>query len=198
MKPDFSKYPDGLIPAIIQDQLTAVVLMLGYMNEEAFEKTLLDKQVTFFSRSRKRLWTKGEESGHFLDVCEVMLDCDRDTILIKATPRGHVCHTGTDTCFNEKNSPDFLKTLENIILDRKLKPSGRSYTSRLFLQGIRRISQKVGEEAVELIIESMEDNQDLFINEAADLLFHYLVLLREKGVSFSDVIAVLETRNTKS
>jgi phosphoribosyl-ATP pyrophosphohydrolase/phosphoribosyl-AMP cyclohydrolase len=198
MKIDFTKSPDGLIPVIVQDNSTNVVLMLGYMNSEAFEKTQKEKRVTFFSRSKKRLWTKGEESGNFLDVTNILIDCDNDTILIKATPLGPVCHTGADTCFNEKNSStDFLLQLEQIILDRKNNPTDKSYTASLFAKGINKIAQKVGEEAVELVIEAKDNNAELFTNEAADLLFHYLILLAAKECSLNDIISVLRKRNTK-
>jgi phosphoribosyl-ATP pyrophosphohydrolase/phosphoribosyl-AMP cyclohydrolase len=198
MKPDFNKSADGLIPVVIQDSSTQKVLMLGYMNAEAFEKTQIEKRVTFFSRTKKRLWTKGEESGNFLNVNEFLIDCDNDTILIKATPVGPVCHTGADTCFNEKNiSADFLSQLEHIINDRKINPSQTSYTSLLFAKGINKIAQKVGEEAVELVIEAKDNNDELFKNEAADLLFHYLVLLSEKRHSISDILDILRLRNTK-
>ncbi|MBN8695643.1 MAG: bifunctional phosphoribosyl-AMP cyclohydrolase/phosphoribosyl-ATP diphosphatase HisIE [Bacteroidetes bacterium] len=197
MKPDFNKSADGLIPAIIQDSSTNRVLMLGYMNKEAFEKTSEKKLVTFFSRSKNRLWTKGEESGHFLKVKEIKIDCDDDTLLIKADPLGPICHTGQDTCFNEINAgTDFLLKLEKIILDRKANPSDQSYTSSLFKKGINKIAQKVGEEAVELVIEAKDNNEELFKNEAADLLYHYLILLSAKDFSLSDIIKVLETRHS--
>ncbi|MGQ0829694.1 MAG: bifunctional phosphoribosyl-AMP cyclohydrolase/phosphoribosyl-ATP diphosphatase HisIE [Bacteroidota bacterium] len=198
MKIDLKKSPDGLIPAIIQDNITNMVLMLGYMNAEAFEKTKKEKRVTFYSRSKNRLWTKGEESGNFLDVNSILIDCDNDTILIKATPLGSVCHTGSDTCFNEKNlSADFLSQLEQIILDRKKNPSDKSYTSSLFAKGINKIAQKVGEEAVELVIEAKDTNDELFKNEAADLLFHYLILLSAKGYSLADIKTILKSRHSK-
>lgn len=198
MKPNFSKSPDNLIPAIVQDIKTNVVLMLGYMNAEAFEKTQKEMRVTFYSRSKKRLWTKGEESGNFLDVNEMKIDCDNDTILIKATPLGPVCHTGADTCFGEKNvSADFLAHLEGVITERKNNPSDKSYTSSLFQKGINKIAQKVGEEATELVIEAKDENVDLFKNEGADLLFHYLILLSAKGVKLDDIIAVLKKRHAK-
>lgn len=198
MKPDFSKSPEGLVPVIVQDVKTHVVLMLGYMNAVAFEKTQKEKRVTFYSRSKKRLWTKGEETGHFLDVKDLKVDCDSDTILIKATPLGPVCHTGADTCFNETNvSADFLFFLEGIIDERKNNQSEKSYTNSLFQKGINKIAQKVGEEATELIIEAKDDNADLFKNEAADLLFHYLILLSAKGFKLNDVIDVLKKRNAK-
>ena len=198
MKIDFTKSPDGLIPVIVQDNKTNIVLMLGYMNAEAFEKTQKEKRVTFFSRSKKRLWTKGEESGNFLNVNSILIDCDNDTILIKATPVGPVCHTGADTCFNEKNiSADFLLQLEQIILNRKENPTDKSYTSSLFAKGINKIAQKVGEEAVELVIEAKDCNDELFKNEAADLLFHYLILLSAKGYSLSDITDILRSRHSK-
>lgn len=198
MKIDFTKSPDGLVPVIVQDATTNIVLMLGYMNAEAVEKTKKEKRVTFFSRSKNRLWTKGEESGNFLDVNAILIDCDNDTILIKATPVGPVCHTGSDTCFNEKNtSSDFLLQLEQIILDRKNNPSDKSYTSSLFAKGINKIAQKVGEEAVELVIEAKDNDAELFKNEAADLLFHYLILLSAKGYNLNDVINILRLRHTK-
>ena len=198
MTPDFKKSPDGLVPAVIQDSITNKVLMVGYMNVEAFEKTKKEKRVTFFSRSKNRLWTKGEESGNFLDVAEILLDCDADTLLIKVRPLGPVCHTGADTCFNETNiSTDFLTKLEDIIRERRTNPSEKSYTASLFAKGINKIAQKVGEEAVELVIESKDDDPDLFKNEAADLLFHYLILLQAKGFTLSDINKVLEIRNRK-
>lgn len=197
MNIDFKKYAGGLVPAIIQDAVTGKVLMLGFMNEEALGKTLSEKRVTFFSRSKKRLWTKGEESGNILAVNEVLSDCDQDTLLIKATPAGPVCHTGADTCFSEKNSGDFLALLENIILQRQKNPTGTSYTASLFAKGINKIAQKVGEEATELVIEAKDDNRELFLGEAADLLFHYLILLRAKNVGLQDVIAVLEQRHSR-
>jgi phosphoribosyl-ATP pyrophosphohydrolase/phosphoribosyl-AMP cyclohydrolase len=195
MKPNFTKSADGLIPVIIQDHVTNVILMLGYMNEEAFQKTQLEKRVTFFSRSKSRLWTKGEESGNFLEVNELFLDCDQDTLLIKATPFGPVCHTGADTCFAERNSSDFITQLEQIILDRKVKSDEKSYISSLFSKGINKIAQKVGEEAVELVIEAKDNNDELFKDEAADLLFHYLILLSAKGFNMKDVVRTLENRN---
>lgn len=196
MKPDFTKSPDGLIPVIIQDNITNVVLMLGYMNQEAFDKTQQEKRVTFFSRSKNRLWTKGEESGNFLNVDSLLIDCDNDTILIKATPAGPTCHTGADTCFNEKNiSTNFLTELEMIIRDRKNNPTDKSYTASLFAKGINKIAQKVGEEAVEVVIEAKDNNDDLFKGEAADLLFHYLILLQAKNFTLNDIISVLKSRH---
>ena len=193
---DFSKYSDGLVPAIVQDANTKNVLMLGFMNAAALEKTKELKKITFFSRSKNRLWTKGEESGNFLLLQEIKLDCDNDTLLIKANPVGPVCHKGTDTCWAEKNeSNNFLLELETIIADRKNNPSDTSYTSTLFKNGINKIAQKVGEEAIELVIESKDNNADLFKNEAADLLFHFLILLQAKGFQLNDVIAILKSRH---
>jgi phosphoribosyl-AMP cyclohydrolase / phosphoribosyl-ATP pyrophosphohydrolase len=183
MKVDFAKYSDGLVPAIVQDNETGKVLMLGFMNEEALQQTQQLGKVTFFSRSKKRLWTKGEESGNFLLLKEIIADCDNDTLLIKANPVGPVCHTGADTCFNESNTKDFLQALDKTIQQRFVDRSAKSYTSGLFDKGINKVAQKVGEEAVELVIEAKDDNPELFINEAADLLFHYMVLLRAKGFS---------------
>ncbi len=182
MKIDFDKSPDGLIPAIVQDARTQKVLMLGYMNLESFGKTRETGKVTFYSRSRQTLWTKGETSGNFLDVQEILIDCDGDTILIKAAPTGAVCHTGADTCFNEKNEGDFLSDLEKVIQDRKSNPQETSYTSKLFAGGINKITQKVGEEAIELIIEAKDENRELFKAEAADLLYHFLILLTAKNI----------------
>lgn len=197
MKPYFDKYLDGLIPAIVQDNTTGKVLMLGYMNEAAYEKTLAEKQVVFFSRSKQRLWMKGETSGNFLTLVEIKLDCDKDSLLIKVKPAGPVCHTGSDTCFDEQNSSSvsFLFELEAIITDRKNNQLGKSYTSSLFKDGINKIAQKVGEEAVELIIEAKDDNDERFISEAADLMFHLLVLLSAKGKQLADVTLELSKRN---
>jgi phosphoribosyl-ATP pyrophosphohydrolase/phosphoribosyl-AMP cyclohydrolase len=198
MKIDFKKYQDGLVPAIVQDQKTQKVLMLGFMNEEALEKTMQGGKVTFYSRSRKRLWTKGEESGNFLLLKEVMSDCDNDTLLIKAEPLGPVCHTGADTCWSEKNhADDFLGYLEHIIELRKTSDDEKSYVRQLFQKGINKIAQKVGEEAVELVIEAKDVNNDLFLNEASDLLFHYLILLQAKGFKLNDVIRILKERHHK-
>lgn len=191
---DFSKYKDGLVPAIIQDAKTKTVLMLGFMNQEALDKTKELNKVTFFSRSKNRLWTKGEESGNFLMAESIVVDCDNDTLLIKVNPVGPVCHKGTDTCFNESNSGDFLSELEKIIADRKNNPNEKSYTSSLFTKGINKIAQKVGEEATELVIESKDDNDELFLGEAADLLFHYLILLQAKNKNLDQVIEVLKKR----
>ena len=195
MNPDFSKYSDGLVPAIVQDAVSNKVLMLGFMNEEALNKTKAEGKVTFFSRSKQRLWTKGETSNHFLLVKDIMNDCDNDTLLIKASPTGPVCHTGADTCFSENNSSFSLEKLELIIMDRKNNPTDSSYTASLFAKGINKIAQKVGEEAVELVIESKDDNKDKFLGEAADLLYHYLVLLQAKNYNLNDVVAVLADRH---
>jgi phosphoribosyl-ATP pyrophosphohydrolase/phosphoribosyl-AMP cyclohydrolase len=195
---NFSKYADNLVPAIIQDANTKTVLMLGFMNEAAVEKTKELQKVTFFSRSKNRLWTKGEESGNFLLLQDIKVDCDNDTLLISATPVGPVCHTGTDTCWGEKNRSDnFLQELEAVISDRKNNPSDKSYTSSLFAKGINKIAQKVGEEAVEIVIEAKDNNDELFLNEGADLLFHYLILLQAKGFKLQDVIEVLKQRHSK-
>lgn len=195
MKINFEKYSDGLVPTIIQDFQTNKVLMLGFMNAESLQKTLELRQVTFFSRSRQKLWTKGETSGNFLHVKEILIDCDNDTILVKAIPTGVVCHTGAETCFNETNETDnFLFELEKTIKLRKLEPSENSYTSKLFAKGINKIAQKVGEEAVELVIEAKDDNDELFKNEAADLLYHFLVLLAAKDVDLEEVIETLNER----
>jgi len=195
MKPDFSKYTDALLPVIIQDQYSNKVLMLGFMNEEAWNKTNIEKKVTFYSRSKNRLWTKGETSGNYLFVKEILTDCDNDTVLIKVYPAGPVCHTGNDTCFNEINTSFTLQKLEEIINERKINPSENSYTSSLFGKGINKIAQKVGEEAVELVIESKDDDKEKFLGEAADLLFHYLVLLQAKGFTLKDVENILASRN---
>ena len=198
MTVNFKKYSDGLVPAIIQDATTQKVLMLGFMNAEALIKTSELQKVTFFSRSKNRLWTKGEESGNYLFVKEIKVDCDNDTLLIKAEPAGPVCHTGADTCWNEKNEPDnFLAQLEKIIAERKSNPDQKSYTSSLFEKGINKIAQKVGEEAIELVIEAKDDNEGLFKNEAADLLFHYLILLQAKGFKLDDIVEILKERHKK-
>jgi phosphoribosyl-ATP pyrophosphohydrolase/phosphoribosyl-AMP cyclohydrolase len=194
MNPDFSKYPDGLMPVIVQDADTNVVLMLGYMNEEAYAKTQKEARVTFFSRSRNSLWTKGETSGNFLFVKDIRPDCDQDCLLVKTEPAGPVCHTGADTCFQEKNPPFSLEALERLIADRKQNPSAASYTSSLFAKGINKIAQKLGEEAVELVIESKDDDDEKFLGEAADLLYHYLVLLQARHCRLSQVIEVLAGR----
>jgi phosphoribosyl-ATP pyrophosphohydrolase/phosphoribosyl-AMP cyclohydrolase len=200
---DFEKL-NGLVPAIIQDAVTSRVLMLGFMNEGALEKTRNEGKVTFFSRTKQRLWTKGEESGNFLYVKEIIEDCDQDTLLIKADPAGPVCHTGSDTCFSETNnrdhgqeqgSLDFLSRLQEIIDQRKADMPEGSYTTKLFSAGINKIAQKVGEEAVELVIEAKDSNRELFLNEAADLVYHLMVLLTEKDCSMNDVAAVLADRH---
>jgi len=195
MNIDFDKNKDGLVPAVVQDVDTQKVLMLGYMNREAFEQTESSGKVVFFSRSRQKLWTKGETSGNFLVVREILADCDSDTILIKATPAGPVCHTGADTCFNESNTgANFLIELENVIRERQEHPDENSYTSKLFARGINKIAQKVGEESVELIIEAIDKNPDRIKEEAADLLYHFLVLLTASDTRLDDVLAVLKNR----
>lgn len=199
-KLDFNKNGDGLIPVIIQDAKTLKVLMLGFQNQEALEKTLTEGVVTFFSRTKQRLWTKGETSKNFLYVQDIKIDCDADTILIYANPVGVVCHTGADTCFDERNkSADFLKYLENIIHKRRKEPTPEgakaAYTKSLFTKGINKIAQKVGEEAVELVIEAKDDNAELFLGEAADLIYHYLVLLAAKNFTLEDVLNVLRERH---
>ncbi len=196
MEVDFQKYPDGLVPAVIQDASTQRVLMLGFMNREALIKTEQTGLVTFFSRTKQRLWTKGEESGNHLHVKAMLTDCDNDTLLIKATPGGPVCHTGADTCWNEENKQtDFLYYLEDVIRERLQSNDTASYVKSLFDKGINKIAQKVGEEAVELIIEAKDVNQQLFLGEAADLLFHYLLLLQAKNCSLTDVVDVLKQRH---
>ena len=196
MKIDFEKYSDGLAPAIVQDFKTHKVLMLGFMNEEALQKTMQEGRVTFYSRGKKRLWTKGEESGNFLLLKEIMSDCDDDTLLIKAEPVGPVCHTGADTCWSEKNHrEDFLYYLEDIIGLRRTGNDEKSYVRQLFQKGINAIAQKVGEESVELVIEAKDVNNELFLNEAADLLFHYLILLNAKDCTLDDVIHILRERH---
>lgn len=193
---DFSKYSDGLVPAVVQDFVTQKVLMLGFMNKEAFVKTEESGLVTFYSRTKKRLWTKGEESGNHLHVKQILLDCDKDTLLIKAIPAGPVCHTGADTCWSERNhKEDFLYYLEDLIKLRRTSSDDTSYVKSLFDKGINKIAQKVGEEAVELVIEAKDVNQALFLGEAADLLFHYLVLLQAKNCSLTDVVNKLKQRH---
>ncbi|WP_271855881.1 bifunctional phosphoribosyl-AMP cyclohydrolase/phosphoribosyl-ATP diphosphatase HisIE [Patiriisocius marinus] len=197
MNIDYTKYQDGLVPAIIQDSTTKKVLMLGFMNEEAFLKTSETKKVTFFSRTKNRLWTKGEESGNFLQLDAIALDCDQDSLLIQVTPVGPVCHKGADTCWGEDNVSDFgfISSLESIIESRKISAdSEKSYVASLFEKGINKIAQKVGEEAVEVVIEAKDDNDGLFLDESADLLFHYLILLNAKGFSINDVVEVLKKR----
>jgi phosphoribosyl-ATP pyrophosphohydrolase/phosphoribosyl-AMP cyclohydrolase len=194
----FDKFTDGLVPAIIQDAKTFKVLMLGYMNEEAFKLTVETGRVTFFSRSKSRLWTKGEESGNFLELVNYHLDCDNDAILFKVNPVGPVCHTGADTCWNEENvSESFLLYLQSVIEQRKTATDGSSYVKSLFDKGINKIAQKVGEEAVELVIEAKDNDKDKFLNEGADLLFHYLLLLNSKGHTLEEVIAILKQRHQK-
>ena len=196
MNLDFSKNKDGLIPAIIQDNNTHKVLMLGYLNKESLSLTLSTDVVHFYSRTKQRIWKKGEESGNELKVVSLKEDCDNDTLLIKVNPVGPVCHKGDDTCFEDSNmSDDFIITLENIIQDRKNNPSDSSYVSSLFKKGTNKIAQKVGEEAVELVIEAKDDNDDLFLNESADLMFHYLILLQEKGFKMKDVVKILRERS---
>jgi phosphoribosyl-ATP pyrophosphohydrolase/phosphoribosyl-AMP cyclohydrolase len=191
---DFTK-GDGLVPVIIQNINTLQVLMLGYMNEEAYTKTSKENRVTFFSRSKNRLWTKGEESGNFLAVKDIQIDCDNDTILIKAVPKGPACHTGSTSCFNDETSKGFLYELEQIIHQRIDENEEESYTNQLFKKGINKVAQKVGEEAVELVIEAKDDNADLFKNEAADLMYHYLILLKAKGFNLTDIEEILRERN---
>ena len=196
LQPDFSK---GLVPAIIQDAQTRKVLMLGYMNEEAYLKTLAEKRVTFFSRSKNRLWTKGETSENYLDVVDVAVDCDQDTILIQANPAGPTCHTGADTCFNESNSDNaaWLDHLKHIIRSRKNASADTSYTASLFQKGTHKVAQKVGEEAVELVIEALMKNDVLFKGEAADLIFHLLVLLDDCGIGLEEIFKTLQARPQK-
>ncbi len=198
MKIDFTKNPEGLVPTIIQDTKTKNVLMLGYMNQEAFDTTQKTGKVTFFSRSKQRLWTKGEESGNFLNLVDIKVDCDNDTLLVSVSPVGPTCHKGTDTCWAEENvqAYGFLSTLENIIESRKNdQDNPDSYVASLFRKGINKIAQKVGEEAVETVIEAKDTNDDLFLNESADLLFHYLILLKAKNFKLSDVVNILEQRH---
>ena len=198
MNIDFNKNTDGLVPAIIQDATTKNVLMLGYMNAEAFEKTKETKKVTFFSRTKKRLWTKGEESGHYLNLVNIKNDCDNDTLLISVHPVGPTCHTGSDTCWNEENKSNFgfLSQLENVIEQRRTAgDDSSSYVASLFKKGINKIAQKVGEEAVETVIEAKDNNDELFLYESADLLFHYLILLQAKGFTLTDIEAELKKRH---
>lgn len=198
MKIDYSKYADGLVPAIVQDYDTDKVLMMGFMNEAALHKTEELGRVTFYSRSKQRLWTKGEESGNFLELKSIAVDCDNDTLLIKAHPKGPVCHTGADTCWMEKNhNSNFLNYLEDIIALRKKASLEESYVARLFAKGMNKMAQKVGEEAVELVIEAKDNNEELFLNEAADLMFHYLILLNAKGYKLDNVVDILKQRHSK-
>ncbi len=198
MKIDFNKNPDGLIPAIIQDANTKNVLMLGYMDQEAFDTTQKTQKVTFFSRSKQRLWTKGEESGNFLELVDIKSDCDNDTLLVSVNPVGPTCHKGTDTCWAEENTQTygFLSTLEQIITSRKNdQENPDSYVASLFRKGINKIAQKVGEEAVETVIEAKDNDEELFLNESADLLFHYLILLQAKGHTLEDIVQTLQKRH---
>lgn len=198
MNIDFNKNKDGLVPAIIQDALTKNVLMLGYMNAEALEKTKASGLVTFFSRTKNRLWTKGEESGNVLNLVDIKLDCDSDTLLISVNPKGPTCHKGSDTCWNEANEQSFgfISKLENTITSRiKNADTQKSYVASLFSKGINKVAQKVGEEAVEVVIEAKDDKDDLFLEESADLLFHYLMLLQAKGFKLKDVVNVLKGRD---
>jgi phosphoribosyl-ATP pyrophosphohydrolase/phosphoribosyl-AMP cyclohydrolase len=198
MNIDFSKSAHGLIPAIIQDSETKSVLMLGYMNAESYQKTLDTKKVTFFSRSKQRLWTKGEDSGNFLNLVDIKNDCDNDTLLIQVKPEGPTCHTGSDTCWQESNNQEygFISKLEKTItLRRENADFEKSYVASLFKLGINKIAQKVGEEAIEVVIEAKDDNDDLFLNESADLLFHYLILLQAKGFQLNDVVEILKGRH---
>lgn len=199
IQPDYQKYQDGLVPSIVQDADTGKVLMLGFMNDAAFRQTMETGKVTFFSRTKQRLWTKGEESGHFLQVKQVLNDCDSDTLLIKAQPAGPVCHTGADTCWNEKNhAASFLQYLEEIIDLRRSSSDEQSYVAGLFEKGINKIAQKVGEEATEVIIEAKDNDRTRFLNESADLLFHFMLLLRAKDVTLQDVTKILQDRHSKA
>jgi len=197
MNINFTKYADGLVPAIVQDAATKTVLMLGFMNQAAVDATLASGKVTFYSRSKNRLWTKGEESGNFLNYISMKEDCDQDTLLIQAIPEGPVCHMGTDTCWGEDNNTSiaFLNKLEQIIAERKNADPSSSYVASLFAKGINKIAQKVGEEAVELVIEAKDNNEQLFLDESADLLFHYLILLQSKGYQLDNVVKVLAQRH---
>lgn len=197
MNINFNKNNNGLVPAIIQDSITKNVLMLGYMNQEAFDKTQETKLVTFFSRTKNRLWTKGEESGNTLELIDIKLDCDNDTLLIQVKPTGPTCHKGSDTCWNENNKENygFISRLESTITNRiENADTEKSYIASLFAEGINKVAQKVGEEAIEVVIESKDNNDDLFLNESADLLFHYLLLLQAKGFKLNDVVNVLKSR----
>ena len=198
MNINFTKYTDGLVPAIVQDASTKNVLMLGFMNQAAVDATISLQKVTFFSRSKNRLWTKGEESGNSLNYLSMALDCDQDTLLIQANPLGPVCHSGTDTCWgteNKQESLDFLDQLEQVIEQRKTAAPESSYVAALFAKGMNKIAQKVGEEAVELVIEAKDQNDELFLEESADLFFHYLMLLQAKGFKLADVVKILEKRH---
>jgi phosphoribosyl-AMP cyclohydrolase / phosphoribosyl-ATP pyrophosphohydrolase len=198
MNLNWEKYSDGLVPAIVQDSTTGRVLMLGFMNAEALDSTRTTGRVTFYSRTRKQLWTKGESSGNFLELISMTADCDADTLLINAKPHGPVCHTGNDTCFSESNSPgDLIAELEAVIADRRSKPDAASHVSRLFEKGLNKIAQKVGEEAVEVAIAAKDEDLSAFKSEAADLLFHFLILLQAKGTNFQDILDVLQTRRNE-
>jgi phosphoribosyl-ATP pyrophosphohydrolase/phosphoribosyl-AMP cyclohydrolase len=199
MNLNFAKYSDGLIPAIVQDSDTLRVLMLGFMNAESIEETASSGRVTFYSRTKRRLWTKGETSGNFLELVSIVEDCDSDTLLIKAKPHGPACHKGTDTCFGETNARanSFLSDLESVIEDRRSNPTEGSYVSKLFSKGLNKIAQKVGEEAVETVIAAKDNDLEDFKNEAADLLFHYLVLLNAKGTKLGDIVEVLNDRRKR-
>lgn len=195
MKIDFSKTTDGLVPVIVQEYNTLKVLMLGYMNQAAYEKTQKENRVTFFSRSKNRLWTKGETSGNYLNVKNIQLDCDNDTLLIQAAPNGPTCHTGATTCFKDETPKGFIYTLQSTIASRIDNNERDSYTNQLYQKGINKVAQKVGEEAVELVIEAKDNNLDLFKNEAADLLYHYLILLKTKGLKLEDIEKILKERS---
>jgi len=197
MNINFTKYADGLVPAIVQDANTKTVLMLGFMNQAAVDATIAESKVTFYSRSKNRLWTKGEESGNFLNYISMAVDCDQDSLLIQASPEGPVCHMGTDTCWGEDNNSSmaFLNKLEQIITERKNADPSSSYVASLFAKGINKIAQKVGEEAVEMVIEAKDNNEQLFLDESADLLFHYMILLQSKGYALADVAKVLAQRH---
>ncbi len=195
-KIDFSKL-NGLVPCVVQDAITLRVLMVGFMNEDAYNKTILEKRVTFFSRTKNRLWTKGETSGNFLELIDILIDCDNDTLLVKAKPLGPACHTGADTCFNERNEDWSIASLERTIQERKVNPKKGSYTNSLLDSGMNKVAQKVGEEAIELVIEAKDDNKELFLGEAADLMYHYLVLLAAKEFTLNDVTDVLKKRHSK-
>jgi phosphoribosyl-ATP pyrophosphohydrolase/phosphoribosyl-AMP cyclohydrolase len=194
---DFSK-GNGLVPVVIQDYNTLQVLMVGYMNAEAYAKTAKEKKVTFFSRSKNRLWTKGESSGNYLDVVEIKFDCDSDSVLIKAIPAGPTCHTGSTSCFGEETPKGFVYKLEDIINKRITDNTEGSYTNKLYKNGINKVAQKVGEEAVELVIEAKDNNIDLFKNEAADLIYHFLILLKAKGVRLENIEEILKERHLKA
>jgi phosphoribosyl-AMP cyclohydrolase / phosphoribosyl-ATP pyrophosphohydrolase len=197
MKPEFKKQ-NGLVPVIIQNATTLKVLMLGYMNEEAYTKTVSENRVTFYSRSRNTMWTKGETSGNYLNVVSILTDCDNDTLLITVNPQGPTCHTGSESCFGTEGSKGFIYELEKTIGERISSGSDASYTSLLYKKGINKVAQKVGEEAVELVIEAKDNNPELFKNEAADLLYHYLILLKTKGFTLQDIETVLEGRSKRN